>query len=295
MKQLFFFLILISLVSCSKIDLSDLENNEDHTGKVQVSFSVSGIEHIPFDNTQTRSSQLNSLCSRISFVIFQSGTKIKTIHQSSDDKTFGTLDIYLTPGDYQILALAHNGKGNATITSTDKITFPNNKCTDTFYTLEDFSVSEKASHPLELTRAVAMFRMCITTPIPSEVTQMQFYYTGGSSTFNAETGFGCVNSRQTETFTVSEEDHEQESRFEIYTFPHATSDNLNITVSALDTSGTTLYQTKLEDIYIEQNIITQHTEAFFNTEEDPATPDSTSSQLSISIRNNGEWADIINQ
>ena len=78
---------------------------------------------------------------------------------------------------YQLVVIAHNGEGSATITSTEKVTFPNNKVTDTFYYYGDLVVtSEVQSYDLTLTRAVAMFRMVLTDDeIPSTVTKFKFY------------------------------------------------------------------------------------------------------------------------
>ena len=47
------------------------------------------------------------------------------------------------------MVIAHNGEGAATITSEEKVTFPNNKVTDTFYYYGDLVVtSEKQSYDL---------------------------------------------------------------------------------------------------------------------------------------------------
>ena len=83
--------------------------------------------------------------------------------------------IFLT--QYQLVVIAHNGEGSATITSTEKVTFPNNKVTDTFYYYGDLIVtSEVQSYDLTLTRAVAMFRLVLTDDeIPSSVTKFKFY------------------------------------------------------------------------------------------------------------------------
>lgn len=43
-----------------------------------------------------------------------------------------------------------------------------------------------------------MFRLVIKDEIPEQAKKIKFYYTGGSSTLNAKTGYGCVNSKQTE-------------------------------------------------------------------------------------------------
>jgi len=126
------------------------------------------------------------------------------------------------------LVIAHNGEGSATITSTEKVTFPNNKVTDTFYYYGDLIVtSEVQSYDLTLTRAVAMFRLVLTDDeIPSTVTKFKFYYTGGSSTFSPSAGYGCVNSKQTEIRAVAD----GVTTFDIFTLPHTEDDVLTETI-----------------------------------------------------------------
>ena len=149
---------------------------------------------------------ITELCSRLNIAIFDAdGTKVKTVAQKEGDASYGTVALTLAAGTYQLVVIAHNGEGSATISSTEKVTFPNNKVTDTFYYYGDLVVtSEVQSYDLTLTRAVAMFRLVLTDEeIPSTVTKFKFYYTGGSSTFSPSAGYGCVNSKQTEIRAVA--------------------------------------------------------------------------------------------
>lgn len=80
-------------------------------------------------------------------------------------------------------------------------------------------VTKDSSYNLELKRAVSKFRLIVDDSIPSDVVQMKFYYTGGSSTFNPVSGYGCINSRQTEFRVVTSEMHGKGCQFEVFTFP----------------------------------------------------------------------------
>ena len=141
---------------------------------------------------------------------------------------------------WRLVAIAHNGTGTATISSPNKITFPNNKCTDTFYICEDFSVSDNSEFDLTLKRAVAMFRFVVEDAFPENIHQMKFYYTGGSSTFDATTGYGCVNSKQTEYREINDEMGNNEKQFDLFTFPHAEEDTLKMTITALSSTDVTI-------------------------------------------------------
>lgn len=286
MKNYVFYLLSIFLLtSCEKMtDVMDIIS-DDYSN---ITFKVVQIEQIPFENT-TRSVELSSLISRLSIAVFQGDTKIKVVNQTKTDASFGTVSMQLAPGTYQLVVIAHNGQGNCTISSPDKITFQNNKITDTFYYYGTYTVTESATKQLTLMRPVAMFRLKITEKIPTDVVQMKFYYTGGSSTFDAVKGYGCVNSRQTEIIDVSPADYGQTSQFEIYTFPHEENDFLNITVSALNKSGDVFTEKVFDNIYVQQNVITQHTTSFFQS---GSTSETTAT---IDIYNDGQWNGTINQ
>ena len=84
---------------------------------------------------------------------------------------------------------------------------------------------------MNLQRAVAAFKLHITDEtIPEEVRSIKFYYTGGSSTLDATTGYGCVNSRQTEIFNFTDNNRD----FTVYTFPHEENKAIKMTISILD-------------------------------------------------------------
>jgi len=191
---------------------------------------------------------ITELCSRLNVAIFDAdGTKVKTVAQKEGDADYGTIALTLAAGTYQLVVIAHNGEGSATITSTEKVTFPNNKVTDTFYYYGDLIVtSEVQSYDLTLTRAVAMFRLVLTDEeMPSNVSKFKFYYVGGSSTFSPSAGYGCVNSKQTEIRTVAD----GVTTFDIFTLPHTEEDVLTkLTVTALDANDNTVKERIFENI-----------------------------------------------
>lgn len=281
-------LILLSLcfLSCERDFIGDHEGNSSANGKVRVTFNIAGIEQIPFENTSSRAGE--RLYTRLTIAIFQGDTKVKNVSQTMDDATLGSISMDIAPGTYQIVAIAHNGLGNCTISSPDKITFANNKMTDTFYHYGSIDVTASCTSSLILKRSVAMFRMIVTDEIPKEVAQMKFYYTGGSSTFNAVTGFGCVQSKQTEIINVNEAKADASGTvFEVYSFPHEPSDLLNIKVAALDAVGNTIAETAYDNIPIQQNVVTQYTTQFFDI-----TPTINLSAIA-SVENGGQWQSTI--
>ena len=186
MKMYLFFALALLVAACEK---PILDEDVVSMKEANVILHMTQYEQEAFGNSGNRATtraatDITELCSRLNIAIFDDdGTKVKTVAQKEGDASFGTVAMTLAAGMYQLVVIAHNAEGSATITSTEKVTFPNNKVTDTFYYYGDLVVtSEVQSYDLTLTRAVAMFRLVLTDDeIPSTVTKFKFYYTGGSS------------------------------------------------------------------------------------------------------------------
>ncbi len=89
--------------------------------------------------------------------------------------------------------------------------------------------------------------------IPSTMTKIKFYYTGGSSTFSPSAGYGCVNSKKTEIRPVADD-----GVYEIFTLPHAEEDVLTkLTVTALDANDNIVKERIFENIPVTRNQITR--------------------------------------
>lgn len=271
---------LCTLSSCIHYDFGEEQ------GSCEVKLTVTDLQMKPM-SAPTRANA-SDFCTRISYAVFNGGERIRYVSQERSDKDFGTLTLYLDPGNYRLVVIAHNGKGNCTITSTEKVTFAENHCTDTFHSSQALTVTSDTKMQVQLQRSVGMFRFVATDSIPEDVAQVQFYYTGGSSTLNPTSGYGCVNSRQTETFTVTSDQYGKPSTWEVYTFPHAEDGFLDITVRTFDAQGALLHEQQLQNIHIQRNYITQHTGAMFCS-----TPDQYSQSVTITL--DPEWAGTYHQ
>ena len=256
--------VLTALVftSCEKAIFSDDEATGETTGNLRV--RVSQIEKTPFGSLTRAAQPASEACARLNFLIYNTdGSRAKMVNQTSDNAGFGTASFQLDEGDYYLVVVGHSANGNPTSTNPQKISFTNAQgYTDTF--LSSGGITIEPEEPLEvdvaLERIVALCRFVVTDDIPADVKKMQFYYTGGSGAFDAYTGLGSVNSKQTVTFDVTDGSQKQ---FDLYTFLHEQSDNIALKVTALDASGNTLYEREF-DVPMEQNHITWLTGAFFN-------------------------------
>lgn len=259
MKKYLFIVLALLMAACEKPFLDEEATTQQ---EANVILHMMPFELVDFTRATT---DITELCSRLNIAIFDAdGTKVKTVAQKEGDASFGTVALTLAAGTYELVVIAHSGEGSATITSTEKVTFPGNKVTDTFYYYGDLLVTTVVqSFDLMLTRAVAMFRLVLTDEeIPSNVAKLKFYYTGGSSTFSPSTGYGCVNSKQTEIRTVAP----GLTTFDIYTLPHAEDDVLTrLTVTALDASNNTVKERIFENVPVTRNQITRYTGCFFGS------------------------------
>lgn len=227
----------------------------------QVVINVISINQKPFSRAYGAES-----VTHLDFAIFDNnGTKIVKVNQRDTDNDFMHPTVSLSVGEYRLVIVAHSGNGTATITSPTEVTFPDNKVTDTFAYYGTLSITDQTASSsdvnVEMARVVSMVRLIMTdSELPSDLAQLKFYYTGGSSTFNPQTGFGSKNSRQTEyrSLAGSTVDENGYHLFEIYTFPHIVSDELKLTITPMDADGTKIANERILDgIPIELNMITE--------------------------------------
>ena len=275
--------VLTALVftSCEKIIIDDVETSGNMNGNLRV--RVFQIEKTPFGSLTRAAQPASEACARLNFLIYNTdGSRAKMVNQTSDNAGFGTASFQLDEGDYQLVVVGHSANGNPTSTNPQKISFTNAQgYTDTFLSSGDITIEPEESLEIDVTleRIVARCSFVITDEFPAEVKKLQFYYTGGSGAFNAYTGLGSVNSKQTVTFDVTDG---SQTQFDLYTFLHEQSDNIAMKVTALDASGNELYVREF-DVPMEQNHITWLTGTFFN-----GSGSSSTSVTGVTV--NTDWA-----
>ena len=283
MKKLMFFFLALLLAACEKPMIPDEATGQMIPADANVILHFTQYEQESFGSSAHRSAtrtatDITQFCTRLNIAVFDStGTKIKTFAQKQSDSNYGIVGLALEPGSYHLVVIAHNCEGSATITSQEKVTFPNNKVTDTFYYYGDLVATDaKQNYDLTLTRAVAMFRLVLTdADFPANVSKLKFYYLGGSSTFSPKAGYGCVNSKQTEIRPVPA-DFVSGTAFEVYTLPHTEEDVLTkLTVTALDANDNILKERVFENIPIIRNQVTRYTGSFFGSGGGNSTNDGT--------------------
>ena len=253
-------MLVATLTSCEKFALDDSGTNS-HDANANVIIHASVAKN---NSTGTRSGEedeeiegkpLEDYCSRLSIAIFDGEEKVKTLNLKAEDG-YDDIGINLDAGKYRMVAIGHNGSGNCTISSPEKVKFYKNKMTDTFFYYGTFNVidGEDTDDYILLKRAVAQFKVHISdATIPAEAHSIKFYYTGGSRTLDAVTGYGCVQSRQTESFKLQE----GKTDYSVYTFPREENKGLKMTINILDADAQSIKEYSKEGVPVKCNNITQ--------------------------------------
>ncbi len=254
-------MLVATLTSCEKFALDDSGTNS-HDANANVIIHASVAKN---NSTETRSEEedeeiegkpLEDYCSRLSIAIFDGEEKVKTLNLTAEKDGYDDIGINLDAGKYRMVAIGHNGSGNCTISSPEKVKFYKNKMTDTFFYYGTFNVidGEDTDDYILLNRAVAQFKVHITdATIPAEAHSIKFYYTGGSSTLDAVTGYGCVQSRQAESFKLQEGKRD----FSVYTFPCEENKGLKMTINILNADAQSIKEYSKEGVPVKRNNITQ--------------------------------------
>ena len=276
---------LLALSSCEKAIIQDdsVVSGSPADKDANLTVTVFEIEKTPFGSlTRAGQQPISAVCTRLNFAIYdEDGSRVKQVNQTKETTNYGTAHFQLEPGDYTLVVVGHSSNGNPTMTNLNKIQFTNAQgYTETFLCCATVTIAEDPVEvQVSLDRIVSMCRFVLTDDIPSDVKKLQFYYTGGSGAFNALTGFGSVNSKQTVTFDVSSNPQKQ---FDLYTFLHEAESDISLKVTALDNDDNVLYERDF-DVPMQQNHITWLTGAFFNG--------SGSSSITITgVTVNTDWA-----
>lgn len=241
-------------------------------------------------STNPSFSTSTSAFTRITLAVYQNGTIVDQVNQSTEDDNFGNIEMKLAEGTYNVVVLAHNCSGAVNLANDiNKVAMPDNKVTDSFWCNQEFTVSGTTTNVnLSLERIVGKFVLNVEDNIPENVKTMQFYYTGGSSTLDAENGVGIVNSRQTVKIPITSDMVGKPASYEVYTFPRTDSEFLKMKVTALNASGGTITEKTFENVPIAKNQVTTYSGSFFGS-----TPGGEDQNVSFTITVNTVWDDQV--
>ena len=272
--------LLLGVCSCEK----PVFDEKDNQGKTNLTISVTNWRQVAYTESTRSLVDITGYSSRLNFVLYKDGERIKSLTQAQGDTGYGTVSLSLMPGNYKVLVLAHSSKGNPTLTNPEAVKFDNSiSYSDTFYYYGDITVTtESKTHELTLTRATSLLRFIIADELPSNFYHVKLLYTGGSGVFNAVTGYGGnVDSRQEKLYAV--DGYKAPLTLPIYTFLQADEGKLNVTVTAMDKDRKVILERTFTDIPMKRNMITEYTGAFFEHEN------------GFSLKGETDWAGTIQE
>ena len=182
MKKFFVMAAVAAAVcACSNNEASEFTNNEEQT-EVTLTFS-------PYEVTaMTRASvSIADVVSKLDVWIYESGSEVTVIHQSSGDEGFGTVTATLDKTKtYTLYAVAH--KAESATLADGVITFADDKVTHAMYYSTTFSPATTTSLSCMMNRIVADFRLEITDDVPAECKKIRFTISDVFDRWNVTSG-----------------------------------------------------------------------------------------------------------
>ena len=266
---LFFSLILFSACSQS-IDEASMEQKS----RVTVDFNTFQVEVEDMGRSSRTAPTLSDVAKRLSFVMFKSDgvtlVEETTIHQenTSNGTGFGSVELELYPGTYQMVAVAHNGLGNASIASTSSATLPGETITDTFTKVQELTVepNKECSFTMPLNRITSAFILRLNDTPPANVKEIEVIVnTGGvdpaSLDINPGTGRASNNWIQRCTIPVADLGND----VPIYFIGMIKETSVTITATAYDASENVIISHTLNNVSLVANKKTVATGTFFQS------------------------------
>ena len=256
------------LPSCEKAVFDDDNANGSGNANGNLTITVTNWRQVAYTEPTRAVVDITGYSSRLNFVIYKDGEKVKSLMQMQDDEGYGTVSFSLAPATYKVLVLAHSSKGNPTLASPENIKFTNTiSFSDTFYYYGDVKVGDvNQTHELTLTRASSLLCFIIADEIPEAVAKIHFYYTGGSGVLNAVTGYGGdVDSKQEKLYNI--EGLSSPLTLPIYTFLQTDEGVLKVRAVAKDKDNNVLLEREFDDIPMKRNMITEYSGSFFEHED----------------------------
>ena len=226
----------------------------------------------PFSITEefaTRS-EISVAATRLSFAVYDAkGILVGTItHQASSSESFGTIAMELYPGTYTMVAVAHNGEADATISSTTSVTLPGTRFTDTFSGVQSLTVEMGKDCTLGMTlpRVTSAFILRLLDTPPADAKEIKVVVNSGgleptALEINPTTGLAANNWKQTCTIPVSK----ISTDVPIYFIGMYNSSTVTIKATAYDTEDKEIISHTISGVTMIPNRKTIATGTFFKS------------------------------
>ena len=216
------------LVGCS--EQSEQTEQSDELTKVSLSFSP--YEQSAMARTTRAASSIAGIVTHLDVWIYESGSEVTAIHQTSSDADFGSLSVTLNKTKtYTIYAIGHKADG-ATL-SDGVISFTNDKVTHAMFYTTTFTPSETTSLSCLMQRIVSQFSFSTTDQVPANVVKMSLTVNDVYDRWNISTG-ATHSLNRTSTFENFSKKADGTVTFNIFSIVTDAQTTHDITVTAYD-------------------------------------------------------------
>ena len=240
------------LVGCSE---TEQEERSEELTKVSMSFSP--YEQSAMARTTRAASSIAGIVTHLDVWIYESGSEVADIHQTSADADFGSLSVTLNKTKtYTLYAIGHKADG-ATLTD-GVISFTNDKVTHSMFYTTTFTPSETTSLSCLMQRIVADFRLEITDDIPAECKSLRFTISDVFDRWNVTTG-GTHQLNRVSTINCNG----TSAIFNVYAIVTDAQTTHDILVEALDANGDVLQSRTFAAVPLRNGYKTNYKGTFF--------------------------------
>ena len=251
MRKFVFFVAAAMMAACSSFNDDPVENDED-TEQVLLTFS-------PYDQeVMTRASvSIADIVTHLDVWIYESGSEVEDIHQTSADAGYGSVSVTLNKTKtYTLYAIGHKADG-ATL-SDGVISFTDDKVTHSMFYSTTFSPATTTNLSCLMNRIVADFRLDITDDFPAECKSLRFTIANVFDRWNVTTG-GTHSLDRVSTISYGG----TSSIFNVYAIVTDAQTTHDITVEALDADGKVLQTRTFMNVPLRNGYKTSYKGTFF--------------------------------
>ena len=257
----------IGLTACTS------DEPETATASIGISADTTEIEPITifFDfpevsiTPMTRAS-ISDAATHLDVWIYEDGTELTAVHQSSSDVEFGSVSLSLNKTKtYTLYAFAHKAAAACTL-ADGIISFPDDKPKESFFYTTTFSPATTASINAEMNRICGKFTMTTTDEVPADVDHVQFIIKDTGTRYDVNGSLTNIIDRTVDFNTITRKDNGTCSfSFNILSTSDAPA-NFEITATAYASDNSIIETKTFTDVPIRNNYRTTYSGCFFTTE-----------------------------
>ena len=170
MKKLWILALAITMLTACSQDEEQIELSGSPVEKETVTMTFSPYQMEAMTRTAV---SIADVVTKLDVWIYESGTEVEAIHQTSAEAGFGSITVTLNKTKtYTLYAIGHKADG-ATL-ENGIISFTNDKVTHSMYYTTTFTPATTTSLSCLMNRIVAQFQFNTTDQKKQEVTKMRF-------------------------------------------------------------------------------------------------------------------------